>query len=77
MMTIAPLLLFATPVFFFQEVLPPPMDVLIYANVLTGFVEIVRDIVLFDRLPGLAVTAWTFFISMAMFWFGFLVLQSE
>ena len=71
MMTIAPLLLFATPVFFSQEVLPAPLNVLIYANVLTGFVEIVRDLVFFGRLPGIEVTAWTFFVSMSMFWFGY------
>jgi lipopolysaccharide transport system permease protein len=71
MMTISPLLLFATPVFFSQEVLPPPMNLVIYANVLTGFVEIVRDLVFFGRLPGAAVTAWTLFISVGMFWFGF------
>jgi lipopolysaccharide transport system permease protein len=71
MMTISPLLLFATPVFFSQEVLPHPMNLVIYANVLTGFVEIVRDLVFFGRLPGAAVTAWTLLVSVGMFWFGY------
>ena len=71
MMTVSPLLLFATPVFFSNEVLPYPISILIYANVLTGFVEIVRDLVFFGRLPGLGVSAWTFFVSVTMFWFGY------
>jgi lipopolysaccharide transport system permease protein len=71
MMTISPLLLFATPVFFSQEVLPHPMNLVIYANVLTGFVEIVRDLVFFGQLPGAAVTAWTLLVSVGMFWFGY------
>ena len=54
-----------------MPVLPAPLNVLIYANVLTGFVEIVRDLVFFGRLPGIEVTAWTFFVSMSMFWFGY------
>lgn len=71
MMTISPLLLFATPVFFSNEVLPPPLNTLIYVNVLTGFVEIVRDLVFWGRLPGTAVTIWTLAISAGMFWFGY------
>lgn len=71
MMTVSPLLLFATPVFFSQEILPYPISIAIYANVLTGFVEIIRDLVFFGRLPGVGVSAWTFSVSAGMFWFGY------
>ncbi len=71
MMTISPLLLFATPVFFSNEVLPPPLNTLIYVNVLTGFVEIVRDLVFWGRLPKMEIAIWTLSISAGMFWFGY------
>lgn len=71
MMTISPLLLFATPVFFSNDLLPSPLDTLIYVNVLTGFVEIVRDLVFWGRLPKIGVSIWTLSISAGMFWFGY------
>jgi lipopolysaccharide transport system permease protein len=71
MMTIAPLLMFATPVFFSQESLSPTMNKVMYLNILTGFIEIVRDLVVFGQLPGLFVTLWTVFLSLVTFWFGY------
>lgn len=71
MMTITPLLLFATPVFYSNEALSPHLKLLMYANILTGFIEILRDIVVFGKIPGLAVCAWTLFLSATMFWFGY------
>ena len=71
MMTIAPVLMFATPVFWSHESLSPDMKLLMYANILTGYIEIIRDIVVLGRVPGAWVTAWTAFISMFFFWFGY------
>jgi lipopolysaccharide transport system permease protein len=71
MMTIAPVLMFATPVFFSHETLSPKWHLLMYANVLTGFIEIIRDLVVFGRIPNGLVIAWTTFISMVFFWFGY------
>lgn len=71
MMTIAPLLMFATPVFFSHESLPPPMDRLIYLNIMTGYIEIVRDLVVFGRLPSGTVCLWTFVASATTFWGGY------
>ena len=39
MMTVAPLLMFATPVFFSQEGLPHPINLLIYLNIMTGYID--------------------------------------
>lgn len=69
--TIAPVLMFATPVFFSHESLSPSMRLLMYANIMTGFIEIIRDLVVFGRIPNGLVVAWTMFISMFFFWFGF------
>ena len=71
MMTIAPVLMFATPVFFSHETLGPTWYLLMYANVLTGFIETIRDLVVFGRIPAGLVIAWTMFISMFFFWFGY------
>ncbi|MFI5382043.1 MAG: ABC transporter permease [Tepidisphaerales bacterium] len=71
MMTIAPLLMFVTPVFFTHETLSPPVKLLMYGNILTGFIEIVRDLVVFGRLPDPLVCLWTLFLSALTFWFGY------
>ena len=71
MMTIAPVLMFATPVFWSHDTLSPTMKVLIYANVLTGYIEIIRYIVVFGEFPNVWVIAWTGFVSMFFFWLGY------
>lgn len=71
MMTITPLLMFATPVFFSQEALSHPVNLLIYLNIMTGYIEIVRDLVVFGRLPGGAVCLWTLAMSALTFWGGY------
>ena len=58
MINIVPLFMFATPVFYPHSSLPPPFDFLIYANALTGYVEVMRDIVLLGKLPNLLVYCW-------------------
>lgn len=77
MMTLAPVLMFATPVFFSHETLSPNVKLLMYANVLTGFIEIIRDLVVFGRLPGAAVCAWTLFLSAVTFWAGYWFFRSQ
>jgi lipopolysaccharide transport system permease protein len=71
MMTIAPVLMFATPVFWSLEGLGPDMRLVMYLNVLTGFIEIIRDIVVFGQLPNALVVAWTIFLSASTFWVGY------
>jgi lipopolysaccharide transport system permease protein len=71
MMTIAPLLMFITPVFFAPQALTPTVRLLLYANPLSGFIEIVRDLVVFGVLPNLLVCLWTATWSVVAFWFGF------
>ena len=71
MITVSPLLLFATPVFYAREGLLPPLNIVMYANVMTGYIEIVRDLVVWGRLPNLWVCVWTTVGSWATFWFGF------
>jgi lipopolysaccharide transport system permease protein len=71
MMTIAPVLMFATPVFWSHEALGQDVRLVMYLNILTGFIEIIRDIVVFGELPNGLVVAWTLFLSACTFWLGY------
>ena len=71
MINIVPLFMFATPVFYAQTMLPAPLDFWIYANALTGFVEVLRDIFLVGRLPNWTVYGYTLLISVFSFYFGY------
>jgi lipopolysaccharide transport system permease protein len=71
MITIVPLFMFATPIFYSHTGLPAPFNFWIYANALTGFVEVMRDVVLFGKLPNMVVYGWTLFISVFSFYFGY------
>lgn len=71
MINIVPLFMFATPVFYPHGMLPAPFDFWIYANALTGYVEVMRDIVLVGKLPNWHVYAWTLFTSVFTFYFGY------
>ena len=71
MINIVPLFMFATPVFYPHNALPPPWDFWIYANALTGYVEVMRDIVLLGKLPSPVVYLWTLFTSVFAFYFGY------
>jgi len=71
MMTVAPLLMFVTPVFFARDALSPEFRLLMFFNPLTGFIEIVRALVVFGRLPDPVICAWTLFLTLLTFWFGF------
>jgi len=70
-MTITPLMMFMTPVFFAQESLSPTMNMVLYGNILTGYIEIIRDLVVFGVVPNPLVCLWTLSLSGLTFWFGY------
>jgi len=71
MINIIPIFMFLTPVFFPQSAVPPPFDLLLYANALTGYTEVMRDFVLFGTLPSWQVYCWMLFTSISTFYFGY------
>ena len=71
MINIVPLFMFATPVFYHQSIFGSPGDVVIYINALTGYVDVMRDIMLVGKLPNWPVYAWTLFTSIFTFYFGY------
>ena len=71
MINVVPLFMFATPVFYPHTSLPPPFDFWIYANALTGYVEVMRDIVLLGKVPNPLVYGWVLLTSVVTFYFGY------
>ena len=71
MINIVPLFMFATPVFYHQSIFDHPWNLVIYLNALTGYVDVMRDIMLVGKLPKWPVYAWTLFISVFSFYFGY------
>ena len=71
MINVVPLFMFATPIFYQHSSLPAPFDFWIYANALTGYVEVMRDIVLLGKVPNLLVYGWTLLTSVVTFYFGY------
>jgi lipopolysaccharide transport system permease protein len=71
MINIVPLFMFATPVFYAQTMLPAPFDFWIFANALTGYVDVLRDIFLLGELPDWRVYGYTLLISAFSFYFGY------
>src|SRR6185369_11989581 len=61
MMTIAPIMMFATPVFSTFDGFSPNVRLALYLNPPTGFIEIIRDITVLGSLPPLPVVLWTLF----------------
>jgi lipopolysaccharide transport system permease protein len=71
MINIVPLFMFATPVFYPHNSLSPPWDIIVYANALTGYIEVMRDIVLLGKLPNPLVIGWILVTSISTFYFGY------
>jgi lipopolysaccharide transport system permease protein len=71
MINIVPLFMFMTPVFFPHTAMPPPWDILIYANALTAYVEAMRDVVLIGTLPNPLVVLWMLGTAIFTFYFGY------
>jgi lipopolysaccharide transport system permease protein len=71
MINIVPLFMFATPVFYHQSMFGSPWDVVIYINALTGYVDVMRDLMLVGKLPNWPVYAWTLVTSVFSFYFGY------
>jgi lipopolysaccharide transport system permease protein len=70
MINIVPLFMFATPIFYSHETMSYPFNLIIYANALTGFVEVTRDLALYGKLPNMLVYGWTVLTSVVTFYFG-------
>jgi lipopolysaccharide transport system permease protein len=71
MASIIPVFMFATPIFYTIADVPPELRRYVHLNLLGNYVEMMRDLLLFDRLPDLVLYFGTFAASLAMFFFSY------
>lgn len=68
---LGPLLMFVTPVFYDLKTIPQPLQMLLYLNPMTIFVELMRSVVVLGEVPELTILALAIFGALAMFAFGY------
>lgn len=67
MASIVPVFMFATPIFYSISDAPKGMQVILRCNIMGDYVEMVRDLVLLDRLPGPILYIGTVLVSLLIF----------
>jgi lipopolysaccharide transport system permease protein len=72
MITIVPVLIFATPVFYTVADLTPTARFLAYLNPTTSYIEMSRQILLTGVLPDPIIYLATFAVSLGIFYGGYL-----
>src|ERR1700680_189461 len=72
MITIVPVLIFASPVFYTTADLTPTARLLAYLNPTTRYIEMARQILLFGTLPDAMTYGVTFAVSLCIFYGGYL-----
>ncbi|MFO1136302.1 MAG: ABC transporter permease [Rhodoblastus sp.] len=71
MVSIVPLLMFATPVFFQVEQLPANLQPWIKLNLVGDYIAMLRDLVIYERFPSPWMYLGCFVASYAVFLFGY------
>jgi lipopolysaccharide transport system permease protein len=67
MASIVPVLMFATPIFYSVDDAPKNLQIVLRCNIIGDYVEMVRDLVLFNRLPSLLLYIGTVLVSLFIF----------
>ncbi len=67
MASIVPVFMFATPIFYSISDAPKGMQIILRCNIMGDYVEMVRDLVLLDRMPSLLVYIGTVLVSLLIF----------
>lgn len=71
MISIVPVFMFATPIFYSIEDVPPDLRFYLHLNPVGNYVEMMRDLVLYNRLPGLLLYCGTVFASLAVYFYSY------
>jgi lipopolysaccharide transport system permease protein len=71
MISIVPVFMFATPIFYSIDDVPPDLRFYLHLNPIGNYVEMIRDLLLFDRLPGLFLYSGTVLGSFFVFFFSY------
>jgi lipopolysaccharide transport system permease protein len=67
MISIVPVFMFATPIFYSIDDVPPNL----HLNPIGNYVEMIRDLLLFNRFPGLFLYGGTVVVSILIFFFAY------
>jgi lipopolysaccharide transport system permease protein len=72
MISIVPVFMFATPIFYSIEDVPPHLRIYLHFNPIGNYVEMIRDLLLFNKFPGALLYCGTVFASLIVFFFSYL-----
>ena len=71
MISIVPVMMFATPIFYSITDVPPKLQLYVHFNLIGNYVEMIRDLLLLGRPPDLLLYAGTVIVSLLIFRFGY------
>ncbi|MGH6849589.1 MAG: ABC transporter permease [Methylocella sp.] len=71
MISIVPVFMFATPIFYSIDDVPPNLRIYLHLNPIGNYVEMIRDLLLFNRFPGLILYCGTVFASLLIFFYSY------
>src|SRR5450631_498857 len=71
MISIVPVFMFATPIFYSIEDVPPHLRIYVHFNPIGNYVEMIRDVLLLDRVPSALLYAGTVTGSLLVFFFAY------
>ena len=71
MISIVPVFMFATPIFYSIEDVPPNLRIYVHFNPIGNYVEMIRDVLLFNRMPDAPLYTGTVAGSLLVFFFAY------
>jgi lipopolysaccharide transport system permease protein len=71
MISIVPVMMFATPIFYSITDVPPKLRFYVHFNLIGNYVEMIRDLLLHGERPDLSLYAGTVLVSLLVFRFGY------
>ncbi|WP_374307987.1 ABC transporter permease [Methylocella sp.] len=71
MISIVPVFMFATPIFYSIQDVPPHLRLYVHLNPIGNYVELTRDLLIAGRIPDAALYLGTVAASLFMFYFGY------
>lgn len=71
MISIVPVFMFATPIFYSIDDVPPHLRIYLHLNLIGNYVEMIRDLLMFNRFPSLFLYGGTVLASILIFFFAY------
>jgi lipopolysaccharide transport system permease protein len=71
MISIVPVFMFVTPIFYSIDDVPPDLRIYLHLNPIGNYVEMIRDLLLFNRFPGPILYCGTVVASLLVFFYSY------